>query len=132
MTREGAAAFAKHYFEVSNDATESGKLGDLRALADSTCQTCRRYQGYLHDAYAGGGHIDGGTLVVTSSVAPPIQGDQVTVTVIGDQKPGELVDPSGKVKSRIQAISHGDLEVRLQWTRDRWLVAEIVMFNSRG
>ena len=129
-TREGAAAFAHLYFDVSNAATASGQTEALSSLALSSCQTCKRYRAYVQRAYAAGGRIEGGDLVVVSSVAPPFTDDMVTVTVVGDQRSGELVDTQGRVSSRIQAVRRGDLEVTIRRIGERWLVGEIVMFNS--
>ena len=63
-TDKGAEAFVRYWLEVVNHAQATGETQVLEAMSESTCAGCRGIAEAVTEAYKGGGHIEGGELMV--------------------------------------------------------------------
>jgi Family of unknown function (DUF6318) len=60
-TKAGAVAFAHHYIDLVNYATEHGEVKELLRSSGQDCGACREIGRFVTRVYAGGGNIQGGT-----------------------------------------------------------------------
>ncbi|MBC7630399.1 MAG: hypothetical protein H7290_02805 [Flavobacterium sp.] len=56
-TREGAAAFVKHYIDVFNYASNTGDTTELRRLSSPMCEGCQSYITLYERTYKAGGYF---------------------------------------------------------------------------
>jgi hypothetical protein len=131
-TREGAADFVRAFFFTMNLALVDGHTDRLTDWRQPSCGSCTRFEDFIRTTYAKHQKIVGGQLLVTSSVARPIEGDSTTVTAIVDETPERIVGADGQTVKSFAASNHVDNEVALVSVGGHWLVAEVTIFKGGG
>src|SRR4051812_44399939 len=81
-TKAGAIAFVKYYVELINHAQATGDVGPLAAVEDPGCESCAKGRAYISRIYGGGGHVSGGSWLVSRATAQR-SGENWAVTVTG-------------------------------------------------
>jgi hypothetical protein len=127
-TKAGAEAFVRHYVQVLNYATFTGKTDAARALDDGKCSSCQRMLASIDAIYTKGGNVKGGawTPTLVSDVPHPggngwtvdakiTYGPQTVVRATNAQP--EKYTGGGRLVSFILETSRdGGWQVR-EWTR---------------
>lgn len=132
-TPQGAAAFARYWYDVLNKATATGDTKLLRQLSSPDCRSCSRLITSIDAIYAGGGHVRGGGYAIRLAEAPALRaGDAATVTVIYDLPPAEEVTVDGKVVQRFPETRNGEAEIALRRLDRGWVVADLIRFRESG
>jgi hypothetical protein len=121
-TAEGAAAFAKYYLAVLEEALRSGEPGRLRELSDSGCGGCRNLIGAVERAQAAGQVVRGGEFVVLSAVSPAPEQGEAMVDLRYSREAGELVTLAGEVVEPIQPEPPIDAQMRVARAGTGWRV----------
>ncbi|NYI47745.1 hypothetical protein BJ993_004825 [Nocardioides aromaticivorans] len=60
-TEAGARAFITYYWDLINYAQATGDVKALKRVSGPNCDACTGINDRLHDQYAKGGHVEGGT-----------------------------------------------------------------------
>lgn len=126
-TPQGAAAFARFWFDALNRAAATGDTAELRALSTSACTACTRFADSIDFLYSQGG-IRGGVFSLVAAEAPPIEpgDDEAAVTVVYNVTATEQLAADGSVSKRIEPLNNVSGEMTLRRAGDGWLAAELV------
>lgn len=126
-TPQGAAAFARFWFDTLNNAAATGETDALRELAHPECQACTNFADSIDVLYEDGGGIRGGVFTVVVAESP---GDDdpaaATVTVIYDVTPTQQLAQDGSVAQQIEALDDVNGEMTLVRQQSGWFVRELV------
>ena len=125
QTPEGAAAFARWWFDTLNYATATGDTETLVAAFQPECVTCTGFTNRITEAYSAGGLIDGGLLTVEVEPAPLVQDGVSTMVVRAVAGSGLVIDASGETTTVLNAETV-NLVIAVSWTGDRWIVGDLV------
>lgn len=120
-TAPGAAAFARHFFEVLDAAYLTGDTGELEPLVAPECDTCARMLRAIRRAYGAGGRFAGGRATVTFAEAPQAEGGRTTVDVIYRYDALTEHDRSGAVVST-EAAGTTEAAIDVVATATGWVV----------
>src|SRR4051812_9228938 len=130
-TREGAAAFVEHFYDVYDGALANADLiPQFRQLSLPSCHSCANIVGFLERAHANGASVEGGKLAVAAAVAPPFDGDVAVVTTVLNQSAGRVIDSGGKQVIPIPKVTRDNDELQLRWRGTVWAVSKITSFGS--
>ena len=126
-TPQGAAAFARHWFDTLNAAAQTGQTGDLRALGYPGCEACNNFAESIDVLYTDGGGIRGGVFTVVAAESPDdVDVAEATVTVVYDVTPTEQLAKDGSVDRQIEALQKVEGEMTLVRGAGGWLVRELI------
>lgn len=122
----GLQAFARYYIDVYNYALRTGETTLLESLATDDCDTCAAYVKQVRDAYAGGGRIDGGTVKVLNSGAPPlIDGMDSRVDLKIDVAKERDLDAHGAVIKQFPGEKSSSVVLYPKWRAGRWILTAL-------
>lgn len=127
-TPQGAAAFARFWFETLNAAARTGDTTELRAISRPDCETCGAFAKSIEDLYRPGGRIEGGVFTVVAAEAPalPPGTSSARVTVIYDVSPTKQLGANGEVLRTTPALKGIDGDMGLSRIEGEWRVATLV------
>lgn len=125
MTAEGAAAFAKHYFEVADYAYATGDVEPLRRLVADDCSACLALIAEIEDVYRDGGRFQGVDAVITSAVAPPPDEQGTIVSIVMSESASAVVQADGSIESETAATQDVGISVFTLRTPQGWRIFEI-------
>lgn len=125
MTAEGAAAFAKHYFEVADYAYATGDVAPLKALVVEECSACLAAITDIEDVYSKGGRFQGVDATITSAAAPPPDDQGTIVSVVMSESASSVVRADGSIESETSATRDIGANVFTLRTPQGWKVFEI-------
>ena len=121
-TSEGAAAFARHFFKVLDEAYLTGDSAALAAIVRSDCGSCTRMMGSIKSTYAAGEQYVGGRTTVSFAESPATDGNSAVVDVIYASEALGRVDAAGKVLPVEPAAPRVEATLRIVRTGNRWMV----------
>ncbi|HVE98997.1 MAG TPA: DUF6318 family protein [Mycobacteriales bacterium] len=121
-TPEGAAAFARYFFQVLDEAYVSGDTTDLEVSIGSECESCARMLGAITRTYAEGQRYEGGRTTVAFAESPAAPGSTATVDVIYSSEELRRVDSRGETVSKEPAALKVEATLRLRWMGRHWVV----------
>jgi len=126
-TREGAADFARYYFDVLNVAESSGAITGLQRLSTRLASTARtssisspflRQRSRLQVA-----------LCIWLQRSPAFHGDRAVVTLVVNQDPGTVLDRQGRFVSR-STVEQSRCRLGLRWVGTDWLATRSRSFSG--
>jgi hypothetical protein len=126
-TKAGAVAFVRYYVELINHAQATGEVGQLEAVEDEACTSCRAARKGVSDHYQSGGTISGGEWAIESALAvrnAAIHGWVVDTRVrygmqtvsFGSSRPNK-VNQAGEMVASFQVRWINNVWQVLEWTR---------------
>jgi len=121
-TPQGAAAFTRHYFAVLNEAYRTPDTAALRQLSDPGCNSCSNFIREVDDLRQKGHHYEGGSFVLRSVEAPPVEGGDVVLDVVYANGETRELDAAGQQVSSFPPRSVTPGQVRLLRRDARWTV----------
>jgi len=123
-TPEGAAAFARYFFEVYDHAFRTSDTTALRSVCTPDCTFCRLVTTIVDSAREKGTHVEGGRTIVTAADARPGSTTGWTLlTVHYDTEASRTLTRSGAVETQAPANPGQRLNVAVSWTGDHWALA---------
>jgi hypothetical protein len=117
---EGAAAFARYWIQVLEQALATGDATHLRTLSDSGCGGCNNLIGAVESG-APGETIRGGRFTVEFAEAPSLENGETIVTLRYSRAAGELIGPDGTA-TPVQPEGPVDAEMRISRQGETWVV----------
>lgn len=100
LTPQGAADFARYFFDVVETAYLTGSTATLKSLSTPECVACSRYVQSIESVYGHGGKFVGGDFNIRFAEAPAFEGAKSTVSVLVDiTRTDELAADGAVVKS---------------------------------
>ena len=125
QTPAGAEAFARYYFAQFNASLQQAKPDLLGGLASNACKTCQAFLDTAIEYRSNRQHYSGEPFSVMSAGAVgQLSTDEALVLVSGAQRPGAVVDASGKVVQRTR-YQRGQFSVHLKWINGAWITEEL-------
>ena len=122
-TPEGAAAFARYYFDVVvNAGFATGDAALLRSVSHPDCDGCNNLIQAVEEEVAPGERIEGGIFEVVFSEAPPVEAGDVIVDLRYGVSELRVLDSDGKVLRRTPADLGIDAQLRLVRQGRGWIV----------
>ena len=126
LTPAGAAAFARHWFDVLNRAAATGETKELRALGAPDCRACKAFADSI-DAIWKSGRIEGGVFSVVFAEAPGLAKPTVArVSVQYNVTATKHLDAAGHVTKSVPPLKAINGEMTLVRSNDSWLLRELV------
>lgn len=122
-TPQGAAAFARFYLELLNQAFAEGDATTVRALSDPGCGTCMNLIGAIEEKPSLGERVEGGDYEVVFAEAPPVEAGDVIVDVRYSLTEVRVYGPDGALLRSTPAQTNIDSQIRLLRGADAWFVA---------
>jgi hypothetical protein len=100
-TPAGAKAFVRYWFEAANFAIRTGDTEVVEAIASAGCGSCQELIRSVHGAYADGGRIKNGRLLIKQlKVDPGVRPPVYRFAVELRQEPKTEVDAAGRTVRR--------------------------------
>ena len=94
-TPQGAAAFARFYFDAVNKSFQNRSGSTLREISASSCKTCMGLASAADRLAAADQRLRGGVYTVLSAEAPPLEGSRARVDVVYRRTAATTVDRLG-------------------------------------
>lgn len=125
-TKAGAVAFAKHYIDVVNYATETGDVQPLWSASSNSCESCANFMEILTGVYRGGGRVEGGAWTVRSFSATAAGRPNVWLMALNLNADKQVVyrGPGAEPEERDGGRFAASLYAR--WSGDKWTVTRLV------
>ena len=118
----GAEAFVRHYIDLRNYASNTGKTSGLRHLSRN-CDGCNKYADLYESVYANGGYIKSSGWVVQFAQAYDLgPSSTVLVTV---KAPRMRFKRDADDRKHIGRGGHYKLRFELKRTQQRWVVTHL-------
>lgn len=121
-TPEGAAAFARYFFEVVGAAFASADPAALQAVSAPGCGGCDALITSVKELQEQGRKRVGGTYVLKSVAAPPVEAGDVTLEISYERAAGQVVDASGRVYASAAPVPPTNAQLRLIRRGSSWVV----------
>lgn len=122
-TPEGAAAFARYYFDVVVNASfVEGDSALLRSLSHAKCDGCNNLIEAVDEEVAPGERIEGGIFDVIFAEAPPVEAGDVIVDLRYAVSELRVLNADGKILRRTPADNAIDAQLRLLRQGPGWIV----------
>jgi hypothetical protein len=123
-TPAGAEAFTKYFFAQLNRSWSTADPSLLPPLSQPGCKTCGAFTASAASFGSKKQHYKGEIFSV-SSIGALGQGPKgQEVLVVGEQKPGAIVDQAGRIIETSVAQA-GKFVISLQWTGAGWTAVEL-------
>jgi hypothetical protein len=130
-TREGAANFARYYFDALNNAESSGNTAALAASSDGSCADCLNVIDFVTRSYANGGRIEGGLVHLEAAVAAPLTDESAVVSLVVNQDDGRVLTSTGALVNKIDRLSRVTAEIGLRWSSTSWIAIRLTQFRAQ-
>lgn len=120
-TPQGAAAFARYYLELMNEAFASGDSSAVMAVSAAECEGCQNLIGAIERGDEPGETVTGGDYEVVFAEAPPVENGDVVVELRYALSEVEVRKADGTVE-KIPAEPAVDAQMRLLRKGGGWVV----------
>lgn len=121
-TPQGAAAFARYYFDVLNRAFASGDATQVRQLSHPGCDACNNLIGAIEEEPDPQERIEGGDYRIVFAESPPAEAGDVVVEVRYSLTEVRVLRPDGAVVRTKPAEPGIDAQLRLIRRGSSWIV----------
>lgn len=121
-TPQGAAAFARYYFDLINQGLTSGNASQARAVSDSGCGGCQNLIGAIEEEPTPGERIQGGLFKILSAESPPLEAGTVIVELQYSVSEVQVLDVNGGTLRTTPASGPSNGQIRLKRTGQSWMV----------
>lgn len=128
VTPQGAAAFARHWFDALNSAIATGDAAALRSLSVKECTACEGFAFSAEETKRLGERYIGGHFTVRFAEAPAITDpSRAAVTVIYDRSLCRLVGQDGATLKTFAAKANVAGEMTLVAVAGSWRARELAV-----
>ncbi|MBB6404268.1 DUF6318 family protein [Arthrobacter sp. AZCC_0090] len=131
-SKEGVEAFARYWYDLLNYGFETGQLGPIREVTNSTCAMCGKVFPGIEKWSSNGRWIVGSEIqvqAVTSKFAATVSGEY-QVAVQSQQSAGTLHNADGSVGQSVAASGVlGDLVIA-RYVDGRWFASNVDRLGS--
>lgn len=121
-TPQGAAAFARYYFDLINQGLTSGDGAAVRAVSDPGCGGCRNLIGAMEQEPTPGERIEGGLFEIVSAESPPLEEGAVIVSLQYRVTEVRVLNDAGAVLRTTPAEGPSNGQLRLKRQGSSWIV----------
>ena len=121
-TAQGAAAFARHYMDVLNQAYAAADPTLVQSVSSQECGGCQDLIGVVQALRRDGSRSAGGEYDVKSALAPAVVAGDVIVDIVYERPPGQIVGADGAVVERAGSVGPTSAQMRLLWRNGAWVV----------
>ena len=121
-TAQGAAAFARYYFDLVNAGLSTADSAAVREVSDDGCGGCRALIGAIEEEPHPGERVQGGLFEVLFAESPPLVAGGVIVDLQYKVTEVRVLDLRGKVLRRTPATAPTSGQLRLTHNGDGWTV----------
>lgn len=122
-TPQGAAAFARYYLALMNQAFRNGDAAAVRRLSDPGCGGCSNLIGAIEQPPPAGETVAGGEYEVQFAEAPPVENGDVIVELRYSLSELRVLGTDGQLLETKPAVRDVDAQMRLLRRGDSWIVA---------
>jgi hypothetical protein len=122
-TPQGAAAFARYYLGLMNQAFSTRDSSLVRRVSDPGCGGCNNLIGAIDESPEEGERVEGGKYVVAFAEAPPVEEGDVIVEVRYSLTEVRVLAPDGSLIRRTPPVENVDAQMRLLRRGNAWIVA---------
>ncbi|MBF4162547.1 DUF6318 family protein [Nocardioides acrostichi] len=124
-TPQGAMAFTQHWVDEFNQASRTGKTGDLKQLNDAACTSCKTLTDIIDGVYGQGGNVKSDPWQFTDSSVGVIDRSGPRLSVTGTMTiPKQRVD-DGLGETKTFAAAKRTYYFDVAWERGSWTVLEV-------
>ena len=120
-----AKAFARHYVDLVNYASNTGDVARLKEARQARCEVCRGIETGIADIYLGGGRLEGDGWTVTSTEVLPTPGRGL-VAALSLRIASERRYESGDADPTVSKPTKGLLDVHLEPRNGAWTIVRLV------
>jgi hypothetical protein len=128
-TKEGAEAFAKHWFSVLSYAYETGDTKPLSALSGPECIFCKGLVDNIEVAWSDGKWISGGRIETPAVTADSVVGQPTRVTLQVIQKELIIHNPDGSPYQEATPATNSGSQAVTTFTGDGWTVTKLSLIR---
>ena len=121
-TPQGAAAFARYYFDLVNEAFDAGDATAVRGLSDPGCDGCNNLIKAIEKEDKPGERIEGGDFEVLFAESPPVEDGDVIVDLRYGVSELRVVGEDGQILRTTPAEPGIDAQLRLMREGQLWMV----------
>lgn len=121
----GAEAFARYWLDELNAAYDTMDTRKLKAISQTSCQTCQNYILSINRAVSEGKRYEGGEVIVQQVVAAPLEGTATNVLVNCDFRQGTAYDQNNHLVVDVPEERGAVLNVSVARVASRWAMAEV-------
>lgn len=125
--RAGAEAFARYWIDELNAAYDTLDTRKLKAISQSTCQTCQNYIASLDRSRREGERYEGGELLVSQSVVAPGETAFTSVLLNCSEREATVLRPDNTVVTEVAEQRGLVLEFEAVRARIGWKAAEVIV-----
>lgn len=121
-TKEGLEAFAKYWYSTLGYAYETGEMGPLEAVSESSCSSCLRVRKEVTDWHSSGRWLEGGRVTVEAVDSNFVQSQPSTYQAIAQVKQEAISYhlSDGTVKGRLDALPTTPDILVAKYVGDAW------------
>ncbi|HET6651516.1 MAG TPA: DUF6318 family protein [Nocardioides sp.] len=120
-----AKAFALHYVDLVNYASNTGDVSPLKRMRQRRCDVCRGIESGIATVYKDGGRLEGEGWTVTSAQVLPVAG-QGLVVALTIRIASERRYESGNSEPTVSKATKGLLDVHMEPWHGTWTVFRLV------
>jgi hypothetical protein len=121
-TSQGAAAFARYWFEVSDYAYATGDRSRLKEFSQQECVSCKSVVEEIESRHASGATFEGVDITVRSAEAAPPDERGIVVTLVLDESPSRVIGADGSVIEEAAGSSGVAVNLYAVRANDAWKV----------
>ena len=121
-TPQGAAAFARYYFDLVDEGFRTGDAAGVRRVSHPECDGCNNLIAAIEQEPAAGERIEGGEFSILFAEAAPLQGEDAIVDFRYAVSELRVLDSDGTVLRSTPAEPEIDGQLRLVRSADGWIV----------
>ena len=126
-TKEGAIAFAKHWYTVLNYAYQTGDFGPMEAVTGAACRMCAKVRPGIVEWNSGGRWIAGGLVVVKGAFTEFVRTAEgnYQVTTQLEQPVGFLYRADSSIEKSVPASQVLADIMTVRFSEGRWTALDV-------
>jgi hypothetical protein len=120
-----AKAFAVHFVETVNYASETGDVGPLTSVSSTDCTVCSGIADRITEVYGSGGHLEGdGWTVISTQVLEQPGRDRLVALGLSIAKERRFA--SAEATPVVSEPTKGNLDVHVRPHEGSWVITRLV------
>ena len=126
-TKEGAIAFAKHWYTLLNYAYETGDFRPMDAVTDAACRLCQKVRPGIQEWNLSGRWIAGGLVTPNGAFTEFVRTGEgnYQVTTQLEQSPGFLYRADASVEKSVPAAQVLADIMTIRFTEGHWIAVDV-------
>jgi hypothetical protein len=117
---EGVASFVKHYVEVLNYASKTGRVQELARLSADSCKGCESYIDLFRSTYESGGYFRGGEWEISDYELEVA--DRSTIVFVHVDAPAGTTRANGSASQTKTSPEDSEILFEVQTVTDQYRV----------